>query len=168
MRLRNILLVSCLILFSGRIGWCGDHLTYKSSTEPFTIHYPADWKVIEQSGQVFFIAPASSEHDQVNESVNVTVKHGSNPPPLDALMDLVLKKMSTLLENFTLLERSNVKVDREEARSVVYAGGSVKLKQYCFYKGSTLYTLTYTAAKETYGQYFPQAEAIMTSIDARE
>ncbi len=84
--------------------------TCTNLVEGFEISHPSDWRVVEPKGsnpslspdiRAIFFAPPENGH---NDSVNVVVHHGNNPPPLEALRQLVIKGISAKLESFELVE----------------------------------------------------------------
>ena len=171
--MRFFILLGMLIIGSST-AIAAETQTYTSPTEGFEISYPSNWRVVEQNGtnpslspdiRVILFAPPESGH---NDNVNVVVHHGNDPPPLDVLRQFVIKGVSDRLDSFKLVEQTVLQLNGHEAFSIVYSGritqGPVKQKQYCFYSGTALYALTYTAAPDTFDRNLPLAEEIMRSI----
>ena len=152
--------------------------TYTNSVEGFEVSCPTSWHAREPDGtnpaipsdmRVILFAPPEKGH---NDSVNIVVHHGVNPPPLPVLLKGVIGELSKQLNSFKLEEQSDLQLDGHEAISIVFSGqvahGPVRQKQYSFLNGPILYTLTYTAAPETFAKNLPAAEEVVRSIHIKK
>ena len=71
------------------------------------------------------------------------------------------------------MEQARLLLDGHEAYSIVFSRvhvhhGLIKQKQYGFYIGATLYTLTCTARSDTFDRDLSTADGIMRSLHIRK
>ncbi|MEI7471749.1 MAG: PsbP-related protein [Chitinophagaceae bacterium] len=146
---------------------------FSNNAIAFTARYPANWtKKIKEGNVVFFTSPAENEEDEFYENVNIRMTEDAafnSKMKMKSTMPAILEKLTSLLDDFTLITERYFKWNGGDAGEIIYTGKSqdngaeVKITQWIGISKGRLFTATYTSlANNTV--YLQDSRKILSSI----
>lgn len=142
----------------------------------YTFKYNVKWDLSEEpsTGIVKFIikSPLLDSLDLFQENINLVTELETTQVSEEKYYDMTLKQLENMVNDFYLVERTK----DTTATNVVYtqmvfggwAGIPIQFYQRYYKENGKLYVLTFSAEKEKYDDYLPEAIKMMDSFEIKE
>lgn len=158
--LTKLLLITTLIP-----GW----LTYTDSANKFTMSYPKEWTQQSSGNVIAFLSPKADANDQFQENVNLMLQDiSAQPMTLEQYTELTKKQLADAMGAGANVSQASKVVGGHKAVQLIYnftyQGRALKIEQYFFVKGKTVYLFSYTAEPSQFAKYEQTATAIINSF----
>jgi hypothetical protein len=146
-------------------GW----LTYTDSTNKFTMNYPKEWTQKASGNIVAFLSPKADAKDQFQENVNLMLQDiSAQPVTLDQYTELTKKQITDAMGAGAIVSQGSKVINGHKAIQLIYnfsyQGHALKVEQYWFIKGKTVFLFSYTAEPGQFTKYQQTALAIINSF----
>ena len=158
-------LIKLLLIATLIPGW----LTYTDSTNKFTMSYPKEWSQQASGNIVAFLSPKADAKDQFQENVNLMLQDiSAQPMTLEQYTDLTKKQVTDAGGAGAIVSQAPTVLAGHKAMQLIYnfsyQGHALKVKQYYFIKGKTVFLFSYTAEPGQFAKYEQTATAIINSF----
>ncbi|HLI92653.1 MAG TPA: PsbP-related protein [Puia sp.] len=146
-------------------GW----LTYTDSANKFTMNYPREWTQKASGNIVAFLSPKADANDQFQENVNLMLQDiSAQPMTLEQYTDLTKKQVTDAGGAGAIVSQGTKTIGGHKAIQLIYnfsyQGHALKVEQYFFIKGKTVFLFSYTAEPGQFVKYEQTAIAIINSF----
>ena len=145
---------------------------YDKPGNHFSISYPADWTMEENTNNVnvIFYSPLDTDLDFFQENVNVVERsYPNDPQDIKNYAELAVKQMQAVFkENFLLLSTEPAFLDLYPAYRITFIGrgpqAELKFLILCARKGERSYQMTYVAVSSQYDKYLKKVNKMIGSF----
>ncbi|MCA9406971.1 MAG: hypothetical protein KC684_10560, partial [Candidatus Omnitrophica bacterium] len=174
----NILLATALLIM-GAVGgfywWQNRFSTYNNDRYGFSIKYPSDWTVSENTNGavVLFYSPLENDLDIFQENVNIVVQDISrNKMDVREYTELAIRQMEVVFKDqIETMESEPIYLDDNPAYNYVFVGkgpeGNLKYKSVWTLKDYVAYQVTYTSVESSYDRYVNKVNKMIKSFKIR-
>jgi hypothetical protein len=145
--------------------------TYEYSNKEgwFTLQVPNQRTFQENvfNSLVMLYAP-QPKGDTVKENLGIITEKVEGSVNLSGYYELTKGNLETIIPDFTLISKEDIKIDGINAIKIIYKGTQQEKKlqreQVIFLKNNTAYVCTYTATQDTFDSLVKDVEAIINSF----
>jgi hypothetical protein len=143
--------------------------TYTDATNHFAIDYPETWEQQEKNGILVFLSPLEGSGDTFRENVNLLLQTLTDEvKTMDQYTVLTKQQVIDQAGEKAIVSLKDVKLGAHPAKEFIYNatfnGRSLKVKQYWFIKGKSVYLFTYTADPLSFDKYEGPSTALIRSF----
>lgn len=166
-----------LIGIAALLYWRGHNFKkYKNAEQHFSIKYPSDWTMAENTNgaAVIFFSPLENDLDYFKESLNVVVQDLSkNPMSLNDYTQTAIYQMKVVFKDkMEIIDSEPTTLAGHAAHRFIFKGAKteVPLQYMCVWlvDGYKAYQVTYTAFASKYDLYLSKIQPMINSFRIRQ
>ena len=146
--------------------------SYKNSEAGFSVDYPPDWSVAENSDgvAVIFKSPPENDYDFFRENVNIVVQElPASIQTIEKYTDQAIKQMKAVFEeNLIILKSEPTFLSGQPAHLFEYLGkgpqSEFQMMHVWTIKGKKAYQINFTSLESKYNLYVDQVKKMIKSF----
>ena len=152
-----------------------EFLQYENTEAGISIKYPSNWQMVEKPDEfalVSFDSPLDSPSDEFTENVRVSFEGIFEPITLDELVDATIQgivgEFTMMGIEVNILDSESITISGNKAKKTTYTLGSgdfiLKQAMFITIKGSTVYSVVFTAEEKNFSDHIPTVQKMIDSI----